>query len=517
MRRVVSLYLPIWSTDRLRRETIRSRSEPRLPGKDAPLVTVSTEHGRRVLAGVDLAARALGLVPGMTLTRARALAGDIHIADADPARDLAALERLALWAARRYTPLAAVDPPDGLWLDIKGCEGLFEGELPLLKDLHRRLARAGIAGQVALADTPGCAYAVARHVPAGRPVVVDPGGQRRALGLLPVASLRLDAVTVQGLKRLGFERIEQLLDAPRGPLAKRFGLILHRRLDQALGHVPEALDPVVPRETIQARRSLLEPIATADALAQVMRDLVADIAGQLEARGLGARRLDLFCHRVDSDIQAIRVGTAAPSRDPVHLAKLLAARIETIEPGFGVETMRLYVPLDEALGVRQRTLADDGRKALDLDRLVDALANRFGAAHLYRTMPRSSAMPERTVGTRPALAAADGKAWPADLPRPGRLLEPPEPVDVTAMLPDHPPAMFVWRRRRYRVVEADGPERLHGEWWRERGHEADNPYAVRDYFQVEVESGGRYWLFRLGDGERPSSGPMRWFIHGAFP
>ena len=150
-----------------------------------------------------------------------------------------------------------------MWLDITGCEGLFDGELPLLKDLHRRVARSGLSVQLALADTPGCAYAVARHVPAGRPVVIEPGGQRSAIGLLPVAALRLEPVIVRGLRRLGFERIEQLLEAPRGPLAKRLGLILHRRLDQALGQAPKALVPVVPREREQARRSLMEPIATA--------------------------------------------------------------------------------------------------------------------------------------------------------------------------------------------------------------------------------------------------------------
>ena len=59
-------------------------------------------------------------------------------------------------------------------------------------------------------------------------------------------------------------------------------------------------------------------------------------------------------------------------------------------------------------------------------------------------------------------------------------------------------------------------DHMHGEWWREAGAEADLPYSVRDYFQVEVIGGGRYWLFRLGDGETAVTGSMRWFIHGAF-
>jgi protein ImuB len=96
------------------------------------------------------------------------------------------------------------------------------------------------------------------------------------------------------------------------------------------------------------------------------------------------------------------------------------------------------------------------------------------------------------------------------------MIVPPEPIEATAMLPDHPPAMFVWRGERHRVAQADGPERLHGEWWRERGHEAEVPHAIRDYFQVETTAGKRYWLFRLGDGEHAATGSMTWFIHGAF-
>ena len=116
----------------------------------------------------------------------------------------------------------------------------------------------------------------------------------------------------------------------------------------------------------------------------------------------------------------------------------------------------------------------------------------------------------------PALSNMGVRTWDDDLPRPSRMLNPPEPIDVTAMLPDHPPAMFVWRRKRFRVAQADGPERLHGEWWREAGYEADQPFHVRDYYQVETTTGGRYWLFRQGDGENPATGPMRWFLHGAF-
>ncbi|MEP9360005.1 DNA polymerase Y family protein [Sphingomonas sp. KR3-1] len=514
MRRVVSLYLPSWPTDRLRRKSGAGQAEARL-APDTPLATALPDHGRKVVAAIDAAARAAGIRPGMTVTKARSLVPELAVIDADPAADLVALHRLALWAGR-YSPFVAPDPPDGVWIDISGCAALFGGERPLLKDLHRRIARAGFAVQIAAADTPGCAHAVARYVPAGRPVSILPGDQRKAIALLPVAALRLDPGTVDGLRKLGFERVEQLLGTPRGPLARRFGRTLHQRLDQALGHAGETLEPVFPPKVPRARRGLLEPIVTPEAFAQVIGDLAGDLAGQLVALGRGARRLDCHFHRVDGRVQAIRVGTAAPSRDPAHFAKLLVARIDQVEPGLGIEAMTLVAPLLEPLAAAQSDLAASAERKADLGALVDALANRFGQASLYRAQPRAGGMPERSVGQAGAMEAVSSGRWADDLPRPGRLLDPPQPIQVTAMLPDHPPAMFVWGRKRYRVVQADGPERLHAEWWCGQGHEARQPFAVRDYFQVEVEGGGRYWLFRQGDGEHGATGPMTWFIHGAF-
>lgn len=466
---------------------------------------------------MDEEARRLGIAAGMTVTKARSLAPELDVVDADPEGDLDGLRRLALWAGKRYAPIVAPDPPDGIWLDVTGCAHLFEGEVPLLKDILRRVMATGTACQIAVADTAGCAHAVARFVPSGRPNVVEQGATRKALSILPVSALRIEPGVADELRRMGFERIEQLVAAPRAPLAKRFGRQLYKRLDQAFGHVPEPIDPVFPIEMPRVRLGLLEPIGTADAIAQVIGDLCVEMARKLMQAGTGARRLDLHFERVDGHRQAVRVGTATPSRDASHLSKLLRQKIEAVDPGLGIEAMSLVASLTQAMAASQvGTILAGDRHGPDLASIVDTLANRFGARRLYRSAPRESTMPEREVGFVAPLSGHEGGGWTDDLPRPARMLSRPEPVEVMAMLPDHPPAMFVWRGRRHRIAQADGPERLHGEWWREGGHEADMPYAVRDYFQVETSTGGRYWLFRLGDGELPSTGPMRWFIHGAF-
>jgi protein ImuB len=515
MRRVVSLFLPHWSTDRLRRKSVKPQADGAAPAP--PLVTAIPDHGRRIVAAVDAQARAHGIAPGITITKARAFAPELQIVDADPTADFEGLRRLALWAGQRYSPVVAPDPPDGIWLDITGCAARFGNERALLKDLHRRTAAFGLSLQIAVADTAGCAHAVARHVPAGRPVTIEPGAHRKAIALLPIRALRLPSVDVESLRKLGFERVEQLIGAPRGPLAKRFGRELHRRLDQALGTRPETIEPIFPEQFPRARRGFMEPIVTAEAFAHVIADLARDIAGELARSGKGARRLDCYFHRVDGHIQAIRVGTAAPSRDPGHLAKLLSAKIETIEPGLGIEAMTLVAPLIETQALRQNeSLESLTRRGPDLAALVDTLANRFGQRSLHRTIPCPSAMPERSVWIVPALGPNDGISWSDELPRPSRMLARPEPVDVIALLPDDAPRLFIWRGKRYRVTQGDGPERLQGEWWRDGGIEGETPLTVRDYYQVETEAGGRYWLFRLGDGVHAATGSMRWFIHGAF-
>jgi len=93
------------------------------------------------------------------------------------------------------------------------------------------------------------------------------------------------------------------------------------------------------------------------------------------------------------------------------------------------------------------------------------------------------------------------------------MLRRPELLDhVIAEMPDQPPRRFTWRGTTHKVVRADGPERVNGEWWKR----ATERHSVRDYFRVEDEAGQRFWLFRRGDGERTETGDLAWFMHGAF-
>lgn len=420
------------------------------------------------------------------------------------------LGRLALHAAAHWTPVAAPAPPDGLWLDLTGTTHLFGGEKRFCRRVVAFLHRLGFTARIAVADTPGAAHALARH--AHQAITITPTGQSaQALAGLPVSSLRLEEVPLDAALRFGFERIGDLLAVPRAPLTRRLGRTAVERLDQALGRVAEPIVPWLVEEAISAERRLVEPIGTAEAIARVIDDLVVDLIDRLRETGRGVRRLALTCRRVDGSDQRLVFGLARASRDAAYLCRLLHLRIEQIEPGFGVEVMRLDALASERLDAApiRADLADAARPD-DLSTLIDQLASRVGPDALYRTTSVESDVPERSVARCDPLAEVRG--WPA-YPRPVRLLRHPETLtQVVALLPDAPPRRFRWRGHTHRIVAGDGPERIHGEWWRREGE----VWAVRDYYRVEDEQGGRFWVFRRGDGSDPSTGDMSWHLHGLF-
>ena len=496
----------MWPTDRFRR-----KSGDAAPLPETPLVLIGRDGRRRVVLAADEAAHAAGLRIGVPASKAQALVPGLIIHDAEPEADETALERLALWALRRYAPIVSADPPAGLVIDTTGADHLHGGEAAMLTDIVERLGAAGFAARAAVADSWGAAHALARF--GTRATIVAPAGKTaQAILPLPIAALRLAASTVDSLKRLGFETIADLADMPRASLALRFGPEPGRRLDQAFGRVSEPIEPIRPEEIVEVRRNFAEPIGAAETIARYTGKLVATLCAELETQGLGARRLDLLFFRVDNRIEAIRAGTAAPVRDAKRLTRLLTDKIETIDPGFGIELMRLAASIAEPLRAKQTVSSLAEAPEPDVSDVIDILANRVGEDRLYRFAPVQSDVPERSVQRIAPMAPDTGEGWPGHWPRPSRLLPRPEPIETVALLPDHPPVTFTWRGVRRRVKRADGPERIFGEWWKRDAELA----AVRDYFQVEDENGERYWVYRAGDGEDVATGSHKWFMHGIF-
>ena len=437
----------------------------------------------------------------------------------------------------------------GLLLDITGCAPLFshpaktcpskaraagadgDGHGPqewaLLEDLLGRLQGLGFSARLGLADTPGAAWALARFAtePARPLAVAPPGELRRALAPLPPRALRLTAAQDELMTRFGLTRIDQLLDLPSTVLAPRFGRLPALRLAQALGEVGEAISPLEPPPRHLVRRIFAEPIAAPESIAGGLQNLLPGLCRQLERAQQGARQLVFTCCRVDGSLARLARRTSRPSRDPRHLARLFMEELARIDPGFGIDTLVLAAQVTEPLGAEQlrfevpvaATAADRAKDRpapppgeTALAALVDRLTARLGTGRVLRPWPRESHLPERAVALLPPFAKAPAARWQAGRLRPLRLLPRPEPIEATALLPDHPPLQFRWRRLLHRVTAAEGPERLSPEWWRSASDLQDQASLAgntRDYFRVEDSHGHRYWIYRRQN---------RWYLHGLF-
>jgi protein ImuB len=511
--RILSLWLARLSTDRI------GRTSP----DASPLVVYGKRGNAEVLVAVDAAAERLGLRRNMALAQARAMHPDLTAVPEDTTADARLLDTVADWCGR-YTPLVAVDSPDGILLDIGGCAHLFGGEEKLRSDLAARIRGFGFTVRAAVARTIGAAWAAAHFGQAvAQKALIADGDERAALAPLPLAALRLCAETVAALARVGLKRIDDILDMPRAPLVARFGTDLLLQLDRALGHEREPLSPRLPVAPYVAERLFAEPIAREEDVLAVVEQLASRLKTALATHGEGARRIELALFRTDGTVRRIAAGTSRPLRDPQAIRALFVERLaalgDEIDPGFGFDLARLSVLIAEPCPDVQIGLggSDDG----DLDRLVDRLSARFGARRVSRLMAQDSHIPELAAATMPAQASAAAEpGWDAfrrfrvrtDLAsRPLRLLPKPEPIEAVAAVPDGPPVRFRWRRALHEVIAAEGPERIEGAWWSE--HDG-NPLQdlTRDYFRVEDSAGLRFWLFRAGL-YRTTAAP-RWFLHG---
>ncbi|HSF64453.1 MAG TPA: DUF6504 family protein, partial [Paracoccaceae bacterium] len=418
-------------------------------------------------------------------------------------------------------------------------------------------ARLGLSLRAGLADTPGAAWALARHAgrgpvpdrtgdaivsdaratrsraarrrPGGPPppegvsatplpqgVVAAPGHLRQALGGLPVAALRLPADTVADLAKLGLRRIEDLASLPRAALTRRFGTLVLRRLDQALGIDPEPISPARDDLHFAARLTLPDPIGLlADVQAGVDRILPV-LCARLAAQGRGARRLRLEAFRCDGRVERAEVGFARPAADPATMQGLIALKLPGLDAGPGIDRLRIEAVLTEPLHQGRHpgprldggTAAGPRTAALALEDLIGRLGARLGMEAVTRLHPADTHIPEKTAQVQMAAWSAPAPApWPAPrAPRP-LLLFRPEVVEApeSPVLPDR----FRWRRRDLTVAQATGPERLAPEWW------LDDPAwrsGLRDYWRVQTVQGDRLWLF-YAHGAEVSGG---WFCQGCF-
>lgn len=568
-RRILSLWFPRLAAERvlrLHRHGLALDHDPE--GRALPFAIVANDRGAQVLAAMNLQAEQAGLAPGQPLSDATAMCPGLVTRPTDPLREARFLTHLRRWAGK-FSPWVAEEPPDGLVVDLTGCAHLFGGEVQLMAQVEQDCADIGLTLCAAIADTRGGAWALARHAgqraartaepgrngdaidqearatrsraakrrgwerggnlplpgqaaqSLAQGLIAPPGGLQAALAPLPIAALRLPPDAVEGLSRLGLRRIDEIAALPRAALARRFGALVLKRLDQALGLEPEPVAPARAPLHFATRLTLPDPIGLREDVQAAIDRLLPPLCAKLGAQGRGARLIRLEAFRSDGSVARAEVGLARPAAEVDRIRPLLALKLDGLEAGFGFDCLRLEAVQTEALHpVQHRGQLEAGRAAearqadpsadpTALADLLGKLAARLGSDAVTRMHPGDSHIPEKAAVI---LAAAWSEPWQGPWPTPPvprpLVLFRPEPLILPERDPT-PPARFRWRRRDLVTRVAAGPERLLPEWWLD---DPDWRSGPRDYWRIEVEGGERLWLYHAHGGAIPGG----WFVQGVF-
>lgn len=502
------------------------------------------------LAALDSEAMREGLRLGQNLADARAILPTLTVEELDRPLLTAAFEDFADWHSNA-SPMVAVmtdaSPYGDLVLDITGVDHLFGGEAKMLRTLLTRLRALGYTVAGAIAPSIGAAWAVSHFA---RSQIVENDTLVPLLDSLPVGALRLNQNQISTLAQMGLTTIGSLRERSRKSLQARFGQNLLIRLDQAFGEIEERMTPRLPQAEYNVERRFADPIALMDDVLATTHDLAVQLGCTLEKDNLGAQSFHLFLYRVDHKVMTLSLNSARLTRDPGHITDLFRHRAQRLEAeydaGFGIDMVRLAASSIDRMDAVQMGAFATASGEEDVSRLLDRIGSRLGVDAVLRSEMLASHIPERAVRLVPAMATPAQTQLPPGLPkrqRPLRLLPAPEPVAISAEVPDGLPAAMIWRRDTYRLIKGAGPERLGAEWWRsgerlklvpsprpkplEPGEtprpapyepelELFDPEAkTRDYYVVEDEEGRRFWVFRLGFYGGPT--PPRWYLHGFFP
>jgi protein ImuB len=266
-------------------------------------------------------------------------------------------------------------------------------------------------------------------------------------------------------------------------------------------------------------------VTSFEALWAVFRELLGRVITQLERRGRGVRELEVTFTRAYATPIVRTIRLSRPSRDPVNLFNLFRCATERlVDEDDGTDEflgMKLVVRVHEPLADEQIGLLDGENYAgeMELDRLIERLCARLGERSVTQAGAVEAHVPERAVRRRLARDTRrprrQGRSSDPGDPRerhaptnarPLRLLSRPFEIPVTVNPFNDQfgqPMQFVHRTGHvHRLAHVVGPERIGGRWW--DGHD-----KTRDYFDVEDEQGGRFWLFRVNE-------TRRWYLHGHY-
>jgi len=464
------------------------------------VISQQWQHASRVVA-CNSSARQQGIHPGMAVTAALGLVGNVQVLSRNENAERNTLERLAAWAGQ-FTSVVHLATARDLLLEVAGSLTLFGGKERILQRVRDGLHALGYQVYLALAPTPLAAVWLAS---AGQEQYITDSAQlAKHILQLPLSVLKLQDRQQATLTGMGLRCIGDCVRLPRDGLARRLGPELLKKLDQALGRVPDPKAPYVPPPRFSSSLLLPVEVEQVEALLFAVRRLVLELTGTLRGRNSGIRELHLQLIHQAQIVTDVELRLIVPGHDARHLLGLLQERLQRIQLPEPVRELLLTSGEFVALASCNQDWINPGNTASEnAALLIERLRARLGEDAVHGLCQIAEHRPERAWG----FCTPGGKEKRSEscFPEKTALLSSSFSSRPPWLLAE-PMALEMHGNRPY--LDGDltlecGHDRIESGWW-------DGADVARDYFIARNPQGMRFWIYRQLRGVKG------WFLHGIF-
>ena len=443
---------------------------------------------------------------------------------------------LGSWALQ-FTP-RVLWLEDAWLLDVAPTLRLWGGLDRLMPRMTDSLKEGSVCRGVQVALGPTARAALARWRAEQWWAQGDGLPTRAQLLTLPLHTLTPARAHTAVLARLGVHTWGQLARLPRDGVSRRWGAVLLRGLDEALGRAPETHAWLSPPLDFDASLTWPHHLDTTDQLMPPVRQLLAALHGWLVLRQRAALAVRWSWQhdkrRYVAHTGGFELRTSQPAQQPGHWLLLTAEHLvrQTLEaPVVSIRLQTIeHVPFaaPSADWVSASAALQQHPAAIGWPVLLERLRARLGDGAVTHWQPQDTHVPD-------AMQAA---ACPTGQPVTARRL--PSAQDAllpTWLLPVPQPLSMRGHRPCYQgeLELLVGPQRLELAHWPDaavtsvatepttepvtvQGHatvreQADAQPTLRDYFVARSPIAGLLWVFRQ---QGAAEDEPAWFLHGRF-
>ena len=468
-----------------------------------PFAVLDGEAPEDFVFAANKAARTRGV--GLGMSRLNAESCGVTTIRRDVSYEETAQARLHEVACR-FSPRmeTVVDRPGTYALDIRGMGTLFGDTTQLATKLRHSVMTAGFLANVAAAQN----FHVAGCLSWGRSgvSVVPDGEEARAMSVLPLSVLALEAEQIETFEAWGISTCGELAALAETDLISRLGQVGKRLHALARGACPHLMMPVEPSfEAGLVERTALDfPVEDLERLLFLLSRMATALVERVSAKALAIAALRVVLTLDGANPHERTVRPALPLRDTPTLLKLIQLDLETHPPSAAIVALEMHAqsapPYRAQHGLFFPQAPEPGQTEILLARLRKLLGDdRVGSPELvddyrpnaFRMAPFTSQTPRRNE--------LSSLSVPVAL----RVQRPPQ--IVTVQLVNERPARLYWNSATYTVREAAGPERVSGQWWTEANW-------CREEWEVRITSDAAERLCRIAFDPRSRS----WYVQGTY-